>query len=99
MPNLRPIATPFHRRWREFKIQYLPFVAFGLSVLAAAVLWREFALPRQVSGTNKPDQASCLQLNCDDYTPTDAEQSPWWTTFAQTVNATEAVPKSLRAPP
>jgi len=66
MAKLRPIATPFHRRWREFKIQYLPFVAFGLSVLAAAVLWREFALPRQVSGTNNPNQTSCLQLNCDD---------------------------------
>jgi hypothetical protein len=66
MSKLRPIAAPFSRRWREFRIQYLPFVAFGLSVLAAAVFWREFALPRQVSPARTPDQASCLQLNCDD---------------------------------
>jgi len=67
MSKLRPITTPFGLRWREFKIQYLPFVAFGLSVLATAVLWREFALPRQVSGANTPDQtSSCLQLNCGD---------------------------------
>jgi len=66
MARLRPIPTPFSRRWREFKIEYLPFVAFGVSVLAAAVLWREFALPRQVSETNKPDQASTLQLNSSD---------------------------------
>ena len=65
MAKLRPISTPFNRRWREFKIQYLPFVAFGLSVLAALALWREIALPREVSGTHKPDQASSLQLNSD----------------------------------
>jgi len=66
MSKLRSIPTPFGRRWREFKIQYLPLVAFGLSVLAAAVLWREFALPRQVSETSTPDQASCLKLNYGD---------------------------------
>src|SRR3989442_12626538 len=66
MSKLRPIPTPFGRRWREFKIQHLPLVAFGLSVLAASVLWREFALPRQVSGTNTPDQASSLQLDSSD---------------------------------
>jgi len=45
MSKLPPISAPFNRRWREFRIQYLPFVAFGISVLAAASLWREFALP------------------------------------------------------
>jgi len=64
MSALRPISAPFSRRWREFRIQYLPFVAFGLSVLAATVLWQKFALPRQVSRPNNPEQASCLQLDC-----------------------------------
>jgi hypothetical protein len=31
--------------------------------------------------------------NSPDYTPTDAEQSPWYVTFAQTVNGTAAQPK------
>jgi hypothetical protein len=34
-----------------------------------------------------------IWLNSPDYTPTDAEQSPWWTFFAQTTNGTSATPK------
>lgn len=34
-----------------------------------------------------------IWLNSPDYTPTDAEQSPWWVTFAQTTNGTDAAPK------
>src|SRR5918911_1023247 len=34
-----------------------------------------------------------IWLNTPDYTPTDAEESPWWVTFAQTTNGDDAVPK------
>jgi hypothetical protein len=34
-----------------------------------------------------------IWLNSPDYTPTDAEQSPWYVTFAQTTNGTAANPK------
>jgi hypothetical protein len=34
-----------------------------------------------------------IWLNSPDYTPTDAEQSPWYVTFAQTVDGTAATPK------
>lgn len=34
-----------------------------------------------------------IWLNSPDYTPTDAEQSPWYVTFAQTTNGTSATPK------
>ena len=34
-----------------------------------------------------------IWLNSPDYTPTDAEQSPWYVTFAQTTNGTAASPK------
>jgi hypothetical protein len=34
-----------------------------------------------------------IWLNSPDYTPTDAEQSPWWVTFAETINGTSATPK------
>jgi len=34
-----------------------------------------------------------IWLNSPDYTPTDAEQSPWYTTFAQTTDGYDAAPK------
>jgi hypothetical protein len=34
-----------------------------------------------------------IWLNSPDYTPTDLEQSPWYVTFAQTLNGTSATPK------
>src|SRR5207302_1707561 len=34
-----------------------------------------------------------IWLNSSDYTPTDGEQSPWYVTFAQTINGTSAAPK------
>jgi hypothetical protein len=34
-----------------------------------------------------------IWLNSPDYTPTDAEQSPWYVTFAQTINGYSATPK------
>jgi len=34
-----------------------------------------------------------IWLNSPDYTPTDAEESPWYATFAQTTNGTDANPK------
>jgi hypothetical protein len=34
-----------------------------------------------------------IWLNSPDYTPTDAEQSPWYVTFAQTTNGTSSTPK------
>jgi hypothetical protein len=45
MAKLPPIQTPMGRRWREFRIEYLPYVAFASCVLAAVLLWSEFALP------------------------------------------------------
>jgi hypothetical protein len=38
-----------------------------------------------------------IWLNSPDYTPTDTEQSPWYVTFAQTVNGTDAAPKFNQA--
>jgi hypothetical protein len=34
-----------------------------------------------------------IWLNSPDYTPTDAEESPWYVTFAQTTNGASALPK------
>ena len=47
--------------------------------------------PWMAAGTT--GRVDFIWLNSPDYTPTDAEQSPWWTTFAQTTNGTAAAPK------
>jgi hypothetical protein len=53
MSKLPPISAPIHRRWREFRFQYLPFIAFGLSVLGTLYLWGEFALPHHAVAPNE----------------------------------------------
>jgi multidrug resistance efflux pump len=48
--KLPPIPTPVSQRWREFRIQVLPFVVF-LSVLTGIVyLWRSYVQPVGVIG-------------------------------------------------
>src|SRR6266496_390457 len=44
-PALAPIAVPAGARWREFRIQVLPFLAFGASMLLAGVLWHRAVVP------------------------------------------------------
>jgi hypothetical protein len=57
MPKLRPISAPFERRWREFRIQHLPVLAFTMAVCSAAFLWREFAMPHQAIDSVAPPAA------------------------------------------
>jgi hypothetical protein len=40
-----------------------------------------------------PGRVDFIWLNTPDYTPSDPEESPWWTTFAQTTNGTSPTPK------
>jgi hypothetical protein len=47
--------------------------------------------PWIVSGST--GRVDFIWLNSPDYTPTDAEESPWYVTFAQTTNGTSATPK------
>jgi hypothetical protein len=53
MSKLRPISAPINRRWREFRFQYLPFIAFGLSVLGALFMWGEIAVPHHAVSHNE----------------------------------------------
>jgi hypothetical protein len=63
--------------------------------------WRRPVLVNSDKGTHyfpwivagSTGRVDFIWLNSPDCTPTDAEQSPWWTTFAQTRNALDAVPK------
>ena len=48
--KLPPIPTPASQRWREFRIQVLPFVVF-LTVLTGIIfLWKSYVQPTGVIG-------------------------------------------------
>jgi hypothetical protein len=64
--KLPPISAPLDRRWREFRVQYLPLVAFAISVAAAIVLWGKFAVPQQLDPTTSDSVETSLQLPLDE---------------------------------
>ena len=49
MKPLPPIRTPFLQRWLEFRIEYLPKVAFVCAVALAVVAWQRWVWPVEVS--------------------------------------------------
>src|ERR1043166_746339 len=60
-PSLRRVAAPAGVRWREFRIQVLPLVAFGGSMLLAAVLWHRAVMPVPVESEGDPPPADLSQ--------------------------------------
>ena len=61
--KLPPIPTPASQRWREFRIQVLPFVVF-FSVLAGIVyLWRAYVQPIGVIGSVETNMVSVTSLS------------------------------------
>jgi multidrug resistance efflux pump len=48
--KLPPIPTPVSQRWREFRIQVLPFVVFLLVLTGIVYLWRSYVQPVGVIG-------------------------------------------------
>jgi multidrug resistance efflux pump len=60
MEALPPIPTPVSQRWREFRIQVLPFVVFLFTVLAIAVLWRNFVQPVGIVGQVETNSAAII---------------------------------------
>jgi len=53
-PSLPPVPTPFSKRWREFRIQALPFLTFLLIGTVAASLWRQVVVPHETKGESSP---------------------------------------------
>jgi hypothetical protein len=66
MSKLRPISAPLERRWREFRYQYLPIVAFTVSVAAAILLWGKFAVPQRCDPLSSDGVESSLQIIDED---------------------------------
>jgi len=48
--KLPPIPTPVSQRWREFRIQILPFVVFLSILTGIVVLWKSYVQPVGVIG-------------------------------------------------
>ena len=48
--KLPPIPTPASQRWREFRIQVLPFIVFAGLIVSIVILWRGFVQPVGIVG-------------------------------------------------
>jgi multidrug resistance efflux pump len=50
------VPVPLHRRWREFRIRYLPILVFAAMAGVVALLWQEHVTPTQVVGLAVAEQ-------------------------------------------
>ena len=60
--KLPPIPTPFSQRWREFRIQVLPFVVFIATLVAIVYLWRSIVQPTGIIGFVETNQVYVASL-------------------------------------
>lgn len=61
--KLPPIPTPASQRWREFRIQVLPFIVFILMLCAIVYLWRSYVRPIGVVGFAETNVVNVTSLN------------------------------------
>jgi len=54
----RAVGAPVKVRWREFRIQVLPMLAFGVVLVLAGVLWQRAVLPQVIEPAPDPPAAS-----------------------------------------
>jgi hypothetical protein len=60
-PALHPIPAPLRRRWREFRILILPWIAFVLLAGMVALLWKDVIAPEIAPVVPKGDLPSPVQ--------------------------------------
>jgi len=60
--KLPPIPTPLSQRWREFRIQVLPFVVFVATLVAIVYLWRSIVQPTGMIGFVETNQVFVASL-------------------------------------
>jgi hypothetical protein len=53
-PTLQPIRAPWRRRWREFRLQILPAIAFVLLAATTAILWQDLVIPHSPAAGTEP---------------------------------------------
>src|ERR1043166_3234465 len=60
--KLPPIPTPVSQRWREFRIQILPFIVF-LGILSGIVyLWKTYVQPSGIIGYAETNMVNVASL-------------------------------------
>src|ERR1051325_7697827 len=60
--KLPPIPTPASQRWREFRIQILPFIVFVAIMSGIVYLWRAYVQPSGVIGSAETNMVSVTSL-------------------------------------
>jgi multidrug resistance efflux pump len=60
--KLPPIPTPFSQRWREFRIQVLPFLVFIAALVGIVYLWRCVVQPVGIVGFVETNQVNVASL-------------------------------------
>lgn len=61
--KLPPIPTPASQRWREFRIQVLPFAIFILILCAIVYLWRSYVRPSGMVGFAETNMVNVTSLS------------------------------------
>ena len=64
-PSLPPIAVPAGVRWREFRFQILPLLAFGAVAVLTGLLWQQAVMPVTVDQPPDPPAAGGQALDTD----------------------------------
>ena len=62
-PSRSRVVVPPHVRWREFRIQLLPLLAFGSALVLAGVVWQQ--LVRPISVVPSPPSSAGLAQSPD----------------------------------
>ena len=62
MERRPPIPIPLKRRWREFRIAYLPVVTFFLLVVAIGWMWSRYVHPADIVGEVETVRANVLSI-------------------------------------
>ncbi len=60
--KLPPIPTPVSQRWREFRIQVLPFVVFLCILVGVVYLWKTYVQPVGVIGAAETNLVNVTSL-------------------------------------
>jgi hypothetical protein len=53
-----PIPTPARRYWREFRIQYLPWIAFVVLAVTTGFLWESVIVPHHACPRDRSPTAN-----------------------------------------
>ena len=57
-PDHAPIPIPLSHRWRDFRIRFVPFLIFAITLVVIGTLWRQAVAPASLTGQVEPIKAS-----------------------------------------